>query len=205
MVQIAENNEVNMNHSISKNHEDPRWLAFQYVAGELSAKAAEAFEVSMLTDPELCEMVAEASLLCCAVYQSSVGDESGLPKVTVPVCSVQCGKSIQASHSRGMLAAMVSVCCCLGVAAAVSNLTIDSSGVRLVETTDSESDAELLVDAWVDGANRFSGNDIDEPEPFSSELDVPEWLLTAVAIASIDQDGATASGDEAIPDDMELF
>ncbi len=204
---------MNEHFSETRFDDESQWLAFQYVSGELSADDAESFELSMLENPALCDAVAEASLICCAVRNAtanspSVNNES---ETSAPAeCLPELARTSVQHVNRGMWATLVSVCCCAVVALLVSNFAPTPSDQLQVAVQQGQSDAEQLVDVWIDGASVFSDNELDDLETSDNDLEVPDWLMTAVAMANKDQiegdlPGDVLPGGEIMPDDSELF
>jgi len=147
--------------------DDARWQAFLYVHGELSADDADAFEQQMLHDTELCEKVAEASLLSSAVVECR--DEPAIVHIRPPV------------RSTGLrsLAVIVTGCCC----AALMMFVVDPSDTDPAVdagTTDG-TEASVLLAAWIDNAdNDDELYDQETDSSFEPDLEIPEWMLAGI-------------------------
>lgn len=147
--------------------------AFLYVQGELSADDAEAFEQQMLDDADLCEKVAEASLLSSAVVECR--DATAIVR------------NRPAVHSTGLrsLAVIVTGCCCAALMMFVVDPSDTSSAVDA--GTSDGTEASVLVAAWIDNADRGNENEeVEEDEqntepPIDTELTVPDWMLAGVS------------------------
>ena len=196
-----------MNHSELNTSEGRTWLAFQYVSGELSVDGVEAFELAMLADASLCEAVAEMTAVCCAVGQVSaitgaVGNYTAASKVAT---ATQVSLAVAApaefkvckSGTGMMLASLVTVVCCGILAVVVSSLPNNADRPELAVSSLEDSGvenhsadlvaAELLVDVWANGAVVVVDHEFDESELATDDLEVPEWLLAAVAISADEQ------------------
>jgi len=161
--------------------DDSQWQAFLYVQGDMSVSDAETFEQQMLRSPELCETVAELSLLTSAVAVSNnVATVTPCPPIRLP----------QQSNAHRALAVFVAGCCCIVSFLMVSDRSLNPLP-RIAETSDS-NEASLLVAAWVDGAD--DNEELDETYSESSieaTLDIPEWMLAG--LSQIDEDNHSTS------------
>ncbi|MEZ6124617.1 MAG: hypothetical protein R3C49_15770 [Planctomycetaceae bacterium] len=155
--------------------EDRLWRAFRYVAGELSADECEAFELEMLNDSHLCEAVVQATTLCLSIADSPAASRSSSNSgvVVLPMRS-----PVSSGLGRRMVAVAAALCACLLVVGWLSR----SESTRMpAETVASGSeDAELLVNVWADEFARDSSGEYEVADPVVVELDVPEWMLTAL-------------------------
>lgn len=201
--------DVNMNHSELNTPEGRTWLAFQYVSGELSVDGVEAFELAMLADASLCEAVAEMTAVCSAVRQlpantGAVGNNTAANTVATATqvsLAVVTPTEVKARKSGTgmMLASLVTVVCCGILAVVVSSLpnSTDRPELAVSSLEDSAVEipaadvvaAELLVDVWANGAVVVVvvDHEFDESELATDDLEVPEWLLAAVAISADEQ------------------
>ena len=161
--------------------EDELWLAFQYVAGELSTVEAEVFEQQLRDCVSLCEAVVEATLLTSAVAGSQ--QYEARPAVATAV-------SRQTNRGHSGIAALVAVCCCI-FAVFIATQFSDTAAVVAVESTE----AERLVDAWADTFSTDNHQEVYNTDFQQQELDVPDWLMAAVSLAeSNDQTGNSLDG-----------
>lgn len=190
-----------MNEEQRQFSEDEHWLAFRYVAGELSVTEAEAFELQMLDDPRLCDAVVEAGMLTTTI--ASTEKQS-------PTVSVAAVRQEQRSSPRPQtaIASIVAVCCCLVVVVLTARLatTPDVGGESVASSGSADAgDVEVLVDVWADGISDDAEIESLETDVLSQDLEVPGWLMAAVSL-----DAGESSGSERLPadsllDDMELF
>ena len=160
------------------------WRAAQYVLGELSESDAEAFELAMLDDAELCELVLDATRLqagiVAACRESSTVMAQPVVKLSV-VDSVPAFVTVRSQVSR----------------IAVSLAGLGLAGILLTFATGSgeQSSAELAVvneetvDALADliseseTSELLALQDVDtDVDPALSEVATPEWLLTAIEL-----------------------
>jgi hypothetical protein len=160
------------------------WRAAQYVLGELSDSDSEAFELAMLDDTELCELVLNATRLqagiVAACRETSTVMSQPVVKLSV-VDSVPAFVTVRSQVSR----------------IAVSLAGLGLAGILLTFATGSgeQSSAELAVvnvetvDALADliseseTSELLALQDVDtDVDPALSEVATPEWLLTAIEL-----------------------
>lgn len=182
--------------------EDQQWMAFRYVSGELSAVEADAFELQMLDDEQLCDAVVEATLLSASIAASKQPTSVKLIPTESPSPSQ---RARQVDSQRSTLAAVVAVCCCLTLVVAAgkfSDVSQTGEELRLVDS-DESSDAERLVDAWAAGLGEDEISVQVNGGAGEHELDVPEWLFAAVSLAS--PDSSTDAALDGSEEDGEWF
>ncbi|MEO2031192.1 MAG: hypothetical protein ABGZ35_03810, partial [Planctomycetaceae bacterium] len=160
-----------------RQEDDRQWLAYQYVHGEMAADDTESFEQKMLEDGDLCEAVAEISLLLTAIASSA--DAAGMAPLRphhVPSGSV-------VSRVAATLAAL---CCCVGLVVILST----SSMLQPARTGNMTeiSEATMLVTAWVDtGLTTEDREEHETDVTDEGKLVVPEWMLAGVSGIVIDE------------------
>lgn len=168
------------------------WLAFQYVAGEMSPPEADAFEARLLDDQHAREAVAAAVELCQAVEATC-----SMASDAVPATVLSASRSATWMVPAAWLT--LGAAACLLVVASIHWL--DSStppASKWVASSASEHDLELAL-AWSDvrelqsqgfEADPAIDNDDDSLESsFSDEiesessdpLDAPSWIVNALA------------------------
>lgn len=172
--------------------EDEQWLAFRYVAGELSDAETEAFELQMLDDQRLCDAIVDATLLTTAI----AAERTAVGVKVLPVAATVS----PSTGGRRAVVAIVTTCCCMAV------VVLASQYAGLPQNTNAfaavvRSEAEILVDAWAEG---FDEDTLVEPLPADigeADLEIPGWLMAAVSLDGADAttDGASSidSGEEA--------
>ncbi|MEZ6130126.1 MAG: hypothetical protein R3C59_15685 [Planctomycetaceae bacterium] len=163
--------------------DDSLWHAFRYVAAELSDAEAESFEQQLLNDAELCEAVIEVTRLTSAVASGSsllpvkpVTLVASTPPVALP--------SANGSPSRvgRTVAVVAALCCCVIFVTRTSSVSNpEPSDVIAVDGHSFDSDAELLVSVWAAGELHEDDMETDGTDLLNHDLDVPEWLLTALS------------------------
>ena len=165
----------------------------------------------MLADASLCEAVAEMTAVCSAVRQlpantGAVGNNTAANTVATATqvsLAVVTPTEVKARKSGTgmMLASLVTVVCCWILAVVVSSLpnSTDRPELAVSSLEDSAVEipaadvvaAELLVDVWANGAVVVVvvvvDHEFDESELATDDLEVPEWLLAAVAISADEQ------------------
>lgn len=174
---------------------DLDWIAFQYLANELSEQESEAFELLLSERQEAREALAAATQLL-----------AGLKTLEpVPTVSAQTSFTTQATpntrrtfFSRTQQWALVS-CAAVLLLAATFLLTRpaaqDTTTTTLAQTEPSQEDLEHVLDLWSESAedNSITVALIPSPEPIdfvdqpnalaeNQSLDIPEWLYTAVSL-----------------------
>ena len=158
------------------------WLAYCYVAGELSAAQALEFETRLESDQPAREAVAQAVELSAALQ--------GASESMVELPSGDRRKSIRGGWALAMAAS---------VALAIAGYSFIGRNAQNAALQPSQTDGRL-ADAWAastlddgeaetgDEANRLaeweaSGWDDGESEPSDGELLISDWLLEAVSAA----------------------
>lgn len=179
-----------MSETFQNAHDENLWQAFLYVSGDMTEAQSELFEERLLEDESLCEAVSHAVRLTAAVAEGDV-DHSVLRPA--PVLSVQAGPAERrrnpAATVKGHsgIAALAALAMCLCVMWAISGFQDREPGGAVALET-SETDAEWIVSVWAEesamaatGPDELEG-DLDE------DLDVPDWLVTAVSISDTEAD-----------------
>lgn len=184
--------------------EEELWRAFEYVSGDLNEQDAEDFEQQMLTDNSLCEAVAEAVRLSVDVAACTDTAEQRL--------FVQQTESRQASpDSRSVTAAtVVTICCCLALTALLAVFVSKETSVPIAKTGGriqaANLDAELLVDVWVESVAADAVAETEHSDDFSSDLDVPDWMLAALTLADVaGREDSDMPVEGLMPDDSDVF
>ena len=160
------------------------WQAAQYVLGELSESDAEAFELAMLDDAGLCELVLNATRLqagiAMACRETFTETAASVVKLSV-VDSTPAFVAVRSQVSR--IAVGLAGLGLAGILLIFADRSAEQSAARLAvvnaETVDALADlisasetSELLALQEVD-------SDVD---PALSEVATPEWLLMAIEL-----------------------
>jgi hypothetical protein len=160
------------------------WRAAQYVLGELSEIDADAFELAMLDDAELCELVLNATRLQAgiAVVCRESSAETAPAVVKLSVVDVTPGfisVRSQVSHIAVSLAG-------LGLAGILLTFATGSGGRSSGELTVVNAET---VDALADLISESEATDLlalqdveMDVDPALSEVATPEWLLMAIEL-----------------------
>ena len=147
---------------------DLAWLANCYVAGELSADDAAAFEARLETDVAACEAVAQAMELNLAIVAAFDAEPSilNLQPLTVP-------------PTRRAVAAVAALAVAALAVAGVAVLVGRGPDGNTVARKDG---AEKLVAAWASGEAARNAADDDESldSHDDADLEPPDWLLMAL-------------------------
>lgn len=172
------------------------WRATQYVLGELSEIDADAFELAMLDDAELCELVLNATRLQAGIAVACRESSAETAPAVVKLSVVDLALGFVAVRSR------VS-----GIAVSLAGLGL--AGILLTFATGSgeQSPGELAVvnaetaDALAnlisesESSDLLALQDVDtDVDPALSEVATPEWLLTAIELE--DSSGQPPSSEE---------
>lgn len=172
------------------------WRATQYVLGELSEIDADAFELAMLDDAELCELVLNATRLQAGIAVACRESSAETAPAVVKLSVVDLAPGFVAVRSR------VS-----GIAVSLAGLGL--AGILLTFATGSgeQSPGELAVvnaetaDALAnlisesESSDLLALQDVDtDVDPALSEVATPEWLLTAIELE--DSSGQPPSSEE---------
>jgi anti-sigma-K factor RskA len=177
-------NELQTSETTGAAADERAWRAAQYVLGELSDSDAEAFELAMLADAELCELVLNATRLQAgiAVACRETSTDSVRPVVKLLVAeSAQGFVAVRSQVSRiavslaglGLAGILLTFATGFGERSSGDMAVVNAETVDALADLISESEtAELLALQDVD-------TDVD---PALSEVATPEWLLTAIEL-----------------------
>jgi anti-sigma factor RsiW len=193
---------------MSANHEthgegrnDLDWLAFQYVAGELSVEDEEQIEARLATEPEVAEAVANAVVLGEAV--SSVFSGAAAESVRTAESSP---RGVTADRSTvGRTVSVVTAACVVVAALLISFRGEEPSRDSLATNSESSAgdapgssvpspdDNSLLLETWTVARESVAAMDsvalaesvpVDSAESrIDSASDVPDWLFVAVELS----------------------
>ena len=183
-----------MSETFQNAHDENFWQAFLYVSGEMAEAESAVFEQRLLEDERLCDAVSEAVRLTAAVAEQSVVNRHIAPEIVRPaaVVSLQAAASQRrgsqapvSSHSG--IAALAALAMCLCVMWAISGFEVRDAGEAVAMET-SDSDAEWIVSVWAEESAMESAG-LDEPDgDLDEDLDVPDWLVTAVSLSDTEAD-----------------
>jgi anti-sigma-K factor RskA len=177
-------NELQISETTGAAADERAWRAAQYVLGELSDADAEAFELAMLDDAELCELVLNATRLQAgiAVACRETSTDSVRPVVKLLVAESAHGfVAVRSQVSRiavslaglGLAGVLLTFATGFGERSSGEMAVVNAETVDALADLISESEtAELLALQDVD-------TDVD---PALSEVATPEWLLTAIEL-----------------------
>jgi ferric-dicitrate binding protein FerR (iron transport regulator) len=178
---------------MSNTEHDHDWLAFLYVAGEMSEAESTAFEQHLLQDQPAREALARAVQLTAAV-------RSACRPVSVPVASVS---PVPVSSARPWRTAVAGCAVAALVLVSVSiglfdgDQSSDDSVATVAERPSASSNAGSLVAMWTESnprradsqddvlaaSSEFDANCVaclDAADFDAGELNVPSWMLAAV-------------------------
>lgn len=165
-----------------KHHADENdlWRAVLYVLGEGTADDRARFEDQLCFDEALCETLVEATRLVELTT-------TGLRTSALSGQPVRSAQDQQATHRRQLRP----VAAIAGTAAAV----LFAMGLAGNSSSDSISDAELVTQMLHNTATE-EDTDVDSAlNDWSSDIDTPQWLLTALELEESD-----APADKTLPD-----
>lgn len=181
--EIDMTNESQLSETSEAAASDREWRAARYVLGELPETEAEAFELAMLDDSGLCELVLNAARLQIGIIEV-LGDTSrstGKPVVVLTIAD----QSPSFMPDRSRTARVAVSLAGLGLAgilltfatvrgrAPIELSVVNPETVNALADLISESEtSDLLALQEVD-------TDVD---PALSEVAAPEWLLTAIEL-----------------------
>ena len=160
------------------------WQAAQYVLGELSESDAEAFELAMLDDAGLCELVLNATRLQAGIAMACRETTTEIAQPVVALSLVDSTPAFVAVRSQvSRIAVGLAGLGLAGILLIFADRSAEQSAARLAvvnaETVDALADlisasetSELLALQEVD-------SDVD---PALSEVATPEWLLMAIEL-----------------------
>lgn len=192
---------------MSANHEthgegrsDLDWLAFQYVAGELSAEDEVQFETRLAAEPEVAEAVARAVALgeTVSLAFAVASNESASSHQTVRPLSKVSRKSTSQSVAGRTVSVLTAAC--VIVAALLISFRGDEASQQVAHEqtrdTSTETPADvnsLLLQTWTDARESIAALDGDVvTEVAATDLaesrtdlagDVPDWMFVAVELS----------------------
>lgn len=179
-----------MNEARKDGHDECFWQAFLYVSGDMTEAESQQFELLLLEDERLCEAVAQAVQITAAVARkdgASVSRRHDSPSPALARLPVDRGsRHMTAGRKYSGVAALAAVAMCACVMWAISGFEAPGTpeAAAVVETSD--SDAKWIVSVWAD-ESAMASSGLDEPEgALDEDLDVPDWLVTAVSISDTD-------------------
>ena len=176
------------------------WEAFQYVSGDLTVEESEQFELRMADDADLCDAVAEATLLTLSVAELPAGSES----ISLQAAATQEQVPQQSRSAHRAIATIVSLTCCLALGVFLLRSPSAPSPASSTEATvaDQTTDnAEDLVNAWADS---FADEESETEVAVADELEVPDWMFAAMTLPELEDEHSDMPINELMPDDMEL-
>jgi ferric-dicitrate binding protein FerR (iron transport regulator) len=147
------------------NNDELDWLAFRYIAGELTRAESEAFEQRLARDHAACEAVARAVTLTSAIV---AGRGESRPAV-VPYAS-------RLRSARWIAAAAAVLLAALTIFVARPRLPLGES-----------SDELTVAGVWAESALAHGewspefGDDTDQGGDDASDIALPDWLIEAVS------------------------
>lgn len=187
-----------MNHPSTQSADQTLWQAYRFVAGEMSEAESLAFEVRLEAEPQLCEVVVEATQLVLAVKAERPVADSFPNAESTPLVTVLPVRPPVVSRGRRVAAVTATI-----VSAALLLLlatfdwphlqVTDPSGeVRLASASESAAgwlpqqsefaEAERLLALW-------SSEEQFADDQFSAEFDTDEYLTeTADSSAEVSAD-----------------
>src|SRR5262249_38082502 len=147
---------------------EQNWMALQYVLGEFSDADRDAFEQRLIDEPELCEAVAQASLLVSST-------RAALEPAVVPVApQPQRGSWLAVAATSASVAALGLFA--MQLPTAPRSAQRDPAAAELVSLWESGGDDGDLDDADADSADA------------AGDVSVPGWMLAAVSLESDNPD-----------------
>jgi hypothetical protein len=165
------------------------WRAARYVLGELSESDAEAFELAMLDDAELCELVLNATRLqagiAVACRESSAETAPAVVKLSVVKLSVVASTpafvAVRSQVSR--IAVGLAGLGLAGILLIFADSSAERSAAELAVVNAETVDALANLISASETSELLALQDVDtDMDPALSEVATPEWLLTAIAL-----------------------
>ncbi len=189
-------NELQTSETTGTAADDRAWRAAQYVLGELSDSDAEAFELAMLDDADLCELVLNATRLQAgiAVACGETFTEFVRPVVKLSVLDSTPAFVTVRSHVSRIAISLAG----LGLAGILLTFA-NGSGERssgeftVVNAETVDALADLISES--ETSELLALQDVDtDVDPALSEVATPEWLLMAIELE--DGGGQSQSSEE---------
>ena len=177
-------NELQTSETAGTAADDRAWQAARYVLGELSESDAEAFELAMLDDAELCELVLNATRLQAgiAVACRGISLESALPVVKLSVVDSAPGfGAVRSQMSR--IAVSLAGLGLAGILLIFANGSGEKSSGELAVVNAETVDALANLISESETSELLALQDVDtDVDPALSEVATPEWLLMAIEL-----------------------
>ena len=160
------------------------WRAAQYVLGELSDSDAEAFELAMLDDAELCELVVNATRLQAGIVVAcrEASNETAAPVVKLSM--VDSSPEFVAVRSQvSRIAVSLAGLGLAGILLIFANGSGERSSGELAVVNAETVDALANLISESETSELLALQDVDtDVDPALSEVATPEWLLTAIEL-----------------------
>ncbi len=175
---------------------DREWRAALYVLGELSESDAEAFELAMLDDAELCELVLNSARLQAGIAVACREPSAETARPVVKLSLVDAAPIFVAVSSQvSRIAVSLAGLGLAGILLILANGSAERSSGGLAVVNAETVDALANLISASESSELLALQDVDtEVDPALSEVATPEWLLMAIELE--DSSGQPQSKEE---------
>lgn len=172
------------------------WRAALYVLGELSESDAEAFELGMLDDAELCELVLNLTRLQAGIAVACRETSTETARSVVKLSLVDAAPIFVAVSSQvSRIAVSLAGLGLAGILLILANGSAERSSGGLAVVNAETVDALANLISASESSELLALQDVDtDVDPALSEVATPEWLLMAIELE--DSSGQPQSSDE---------
>lgn len=172
------------------------WRAARYVLGELSESDAEAFELAMLDDAELCELVLNATRLQAGIAVACRESSAETAPAVVKLSVVDATPGFIAVRSQvSRIAVGLAGLGLAGILLIFADSSAERSAAELAVVNAETVDALANLISASETSELLALQDVDtEMDPALSEVAAPEWLLMAIELE--DSSGQPQSSEE---------
>lgn len=176
--------------------DDREWRAARYVLGELSESDAEAFELAMLNDSTLCELVLNATRLQAGIALACRETSSEAVQAVVKLSLADSVPALAVVRSRvPRIAVSLAGLGLAGILLAFSGGSAERSSGELAAVNAETADALAKLISESETSELLALQDVEtEVDPALSEVATPEWLLMAIELE--DGSGQPQSSEE---------
>lgn len=182
-------NDMTYNTAFQNDPEDLDWIAFQYVANELSEQDAASFEAQLADQQAAREALATATQLLAGLKSLETSPQGITAGPSQPVRSITLSKTRQ--WSLVSLAALLLI----AVTFVLNQPTHKTTPATLAQTEPSQEDLEDVLNLWTESSEEngitvalapdLEPIDLlDSPNSLAENhsIEIPDWLYTAVSL-----------------------
>lgn len=159
--------------------------AVDYISGLMSTAAEDQFEDRLVDDLELQEAVIEATQLTLAIAATEPAFRTAANDVSTVRTSL---KIVAAKGATAPVEGSTSILRKLSVAASLLACLLVLAVINSTVPEMRRADAATIIDSWAAAESSEPEADFDSPDFETTDLDVPDWMLTALSAVEPSED-----------------